>query len=148
MKLNLVVGLVIMFIISACATMHQKENPPGLAGTSWQLVAFQSMDDSQGTTTIDDPAKYTLTFNADGKAALRLDCNRGMGSWESKPSADAMSGSLKFGPIAATRAFCTPPSMGEKLARDLDYVRSYLFRDGKLYLSLMADAGIYEWRAE
>lgn len=30
--------------------------------------------------------------------------------------------------------------------RDLGYVRSYLLRDGRLYMSLMADGGIYEWR--
>ncbi|MCU0812246.1 MAG: hypothetical protein MUE59_14660, partial [Thiobacillaceae bacterium] len=30
-------------------------------------------------------------------------------------------------------------------ARDLAHVRSYLLKDGKLYLSLMADGGIYEW---
>jgi heat shock protein HslJ len=148
MKLNLFVGLAIMFILSACATTQSESKPAELAGTSWQLVAFQSMDDSQGTTTIDDPAKYTLTLNADGKAALRLDCNRGAGSWESTPSADGSSGQLTFGPIASTRAFCPPPSMGEKLARDLNHVRSYLIKDGKLYLSLMADAGIYEWRKD
>jgi len=25
-------------------------------------------------------------------------------------------------------------------------VRSYLLKDGRLYLSLMADGGVYEWR--
>jgi len=30
----------------------------------------------------------------------------------------------------------------------MDYVRSYTLKDGKLYLSLMADAGIYVWEAE
>jgi hypothetical protein len=29
--------------------------------------------------------------------------------------------------------------------RDLAYVRSYLLKDGKLYMSLMADGGVYEW---
>jgi para-nitrobenzyl esterase len=32
------------------------------------------------------------------------------------------------------------------VARDLGYVRSYRLKNGRLYLSLMADGGIYEWR--
>jgi heat shock protein HslJ len=147
-KLNLVICLLMGFMVHACATTQHQQKPVALAGTSWQLVSFQSMDDSQGTTAVDDSGKYTLTFSEDGKAALRLDCNRGIGSWESTPSADGSSGTLKFGPLAVTRALCPPPSLGEKLARDLDYVRSYLLKDGRLYLSLMADAGIYEWHAE
>ena len=148
MKLNLMSCLLIMFVLSACAPIQDKQEVMELTNTSWQLVSFQSMDDSQGTTLVEVPEKYTLTFSADGKVVLRLDCNRGTGSWQSTASADGNSGTLKFGPIASTRAFCPPPSMGDKLARDLGYVRSYLLKEGRLYLSLMADAGIYEWRAE
>ena len=148
MKLHPIISLLIVFMIPACSATQNAQKDEGLAGSSWHLVAFHSMDDSQGTTRADDPTKYTLTFNANGKATLRLDCNRATGSWQSTPSADGNSGSLKFGSIASTRAFCPPPSMGEKLARDLDYVRSYLLKEGRLYLSLMADAGIYEWQPE
>jgi len=118
-----------------------------LVGTAWQLVAIQSMDDAQGTTKVADPSRFTLQFGADGRAVLRLDCNRGNGKWEAKPALDASatSGSLSFGPIATTRARCAPPNLDERLARDLGYVRSYLLKDGQLYLSLMADGGIYEW---
>jgi para-nitrobenzyl esterase len=31
------------------------------------------------------------------------------------------------------------------MARDWGYVRSYVMKDGKLFLSLMADGGIYEF---
>lgn len=148
MKLNLIITLLTAFLISSCAATQDKQEVMELANTSWQLVSYQSMDDSQGTTRTDDPKKYTLTFSVNGKVSLRLDCNRGTGSWQSMPSADGNSGSVKFGPIAATRALCPQPSMGEKLARDLSYVRSYLLKDGMLYLSIMADAGIYEWKAE
>ena len=119
-----------------------------LEGTAWQLVAIQSMDDAQGTTKIAVPSRFTLQFGADGHAVLRLDCNRGNGKWEAKPALDASatSGSLSFGPIATTRARCAPPNLDVRLARDLGYVRSYLLKDGKLYLSLMADGGIYEWQ--
>jgi len=116
-----------------------------LPGTTWQLVAIQSMDDAQGTTKIKEPRDFTLAFGQDGRATLRLDCNRGMGDYRITPAADGSSGGLTFGPIAATRALCPPPHLDNRVARDMAYVRSYLLKDGKLYLSLMADGGIYEW---
>ena len=102
------------------------------------------MDDAQGTTRIANPQHFTLRFEAGGNAVLRLDCNRGTGHWEAAAAGND-SGSLKFGPIAATRALCPPPHLDQRIARDLGYVRSYLLRDGKLFMSLMADGGIYEW---
>jgi heat shock protein HslJ len=131
-------------LLAGCATPADTPRGNGLAGTAWQLLSVQSMDDAQGTTKIAEPQRFILKFGDDGRAALRLDCNRGTGSWEAK-LASVDSGSLTFGPVAATRAMCPPPPIGERLARDLGYVRSYLFKDGKLYLSLMADGGIYEW---
>lgn len=118
---------------------------PTLAGTSWQLISIASMDDRQGTLTLADPSRYTLTFGRDGSAAMRLDCNRGSAPWQATPGPEATSGSLSFGPIAATRALCPPPAIDARVLRDLPYVRSFLLRDGRLHLSLMADGGIYSW---
>jgi len=119
--------------------------PPTLAGTSWQLISIASMDDRQGTLTLADPSRYTLTFGRDGSAEMRLDCNRGSAPWQATPGPEATSGSLSFGPIAATRALCPPPAIDARVLRDLPYVRSFLLRDGRLHLSLMADGGIYSW---
>jgi len=121
------------------------QNIPGLSGTSWRLVEFQSMDDAQGTTRPDDPSLYTMTLNADGTASLRLNCNRATGTWTAEPSADATNGRFEFGPLAATMAVCPPPSMDELVTRQAAYIRGYLLSDGKLYLSLMADGGIFAW---
>ena len=115
-----------------------------LAGTAWQLQSIQSMDDSQGTTSIPDPSRLTVAFGADGRASFQLDCNRGMGDWKVE-STHTDSGRLTFGSIAATRAMCAPPHIDARVARDMEYVRSYLLKDGKLFMSLMADGGIYKW---
>jgi membrane-bound inhibitor of C-type lysozyme len=40
---------------------------------------------------------------------------------------------------------CPPGSLNDRIARDLGYVRSYVMKDGHLFLSLMADGGIYEF---
>lgn len=109
---------------------------------SWKLVEFQSMDDATGTLAPEPSQIYTMTLNEDGNAAFVLNCNRGRTTYEAT-STSGESGSLTFGPVAMTRASCPPPSMDVKIAGDLEYVRSFLLRDGQLYLSLMADGGIY-----
>jgi len=131
-------------LCAACAELPAAPGRMPLAGTAWQLHGIQSMDDAQGTTRIAEPARFTLRFDAEGRVNLRLDCNRGTGTWRATPSR-AGAGSLTFGPIAATRAMCAPPHLDGRIARDLAFVRSYLLKDGKLFLSLMADGGIYEW---
>jgi hypothetical protein len=68
-----------------------------------------------------------------------------MGSWQVRPSADRSNGSFRFGRIATTKALCPPPSLGERLAKQLPYVRGYSLRNGRLHLSLMADGGILVW---
>jgi heat shock protein HslJ len=122
--------------------------PRALQGTRWRLVSFTSMDDAVGVIRPSDPALYTLALNADGSATLRLDCNRAQGDWRAEPGADGASGRFAFGPLAATQALCPPPSLHERLARDLPFVRGYRLNEGQLHLSLMADAGIYAWEPE
>lgn len=116
-----------------------------LAGTEWRLVAFQSMDDAKGTARPSDPSLYTMRLGADGTVNMRLNCNRANGSWKATPSADPSNGQFEFGPLAGTRALCPPPSMDEQITTQAGFVRSYLLKDGRLSLTLMADGGIFVW---
>ena len=122
------------------------DSPAGpLAGTNWRLVRFQSMDDAIGEIRPEDPSAYMMLLDADGSVRMQLACNRAMGTWSAAPASDAISGTFRFGPLAITKALCPPPSMDERIARNAQWVRGYLLRDGLLHLSLMADAGIYSW---
>jgi heat shock protein HslJ len=116
-----------------------------LAGTAWRLLHFQSMDDTIGTVRPGDPSLYIMRLKSSGIVTMRLNCNRASGTWSAKPSGDGTSGRFEFGALAATRAICPPPSMGAKIAAHAQYIRSYLLKDGRLYLSLLADGGIYAW---
>jgi len=109
-----------------------------LAGTSWRLVKIMSMDDT--THVPDDPAKYTLSFGADGTAQILADCNRGTGSWTS-----ASASQLEFGVIAATQAMCLPGSLHDVYMAQFQWVRSYVVEGGHLFLSTMADGSIIEF---
>lgn len=128
-----------LLLLGAGAAAAQPASP--LAGTSWELVELRSPEDSIGTVRVDDPARYTLAFGADGAAIVRLDCNRGRGSWRS----DAP-GRLEFSAIAATRAMCPPGSLDARLGQELPFVRSYAILGDTLRLELLADGGQQMWR--
>jgi para-nitrobenzyl esterase len=70
---------------------------------------------------------------------VRLDCNRGRGTWSS-----AGKNPLQFGPLALTRAMCPPGSLHDRIVKHWPFVRSYTMQDDRLFLSLMADGGTYE----
>ena len=135
---RLFAALTLAFLCGACPQTSRQDTASGLGGTSWQLVKFQSSDDK--TLTPDDKSKYTIAFGTDGRVSARIDCNRGTGTWKS-PGANQ----LQFGPLALTRAMCPPGSLHDRIVKDWESVRSYIMKDGHLFLSLMADGGIYEF---
>ncbi len=135
---SLLAALPMLCLCSAHAQGTPASAPSDLAGTSWQLVKFQGGDDT--TLTPDDRAKYTIAFGTDGRVSVRFDCNRGSGAWSS-----AGPNQLQFGPLALTRAMCPTGSLHDRIARHWSWFRSYTMKDGRLFLSLMADGGIYEF---
>jgi len=112
--------------------------PPSstLAGTSWQLVEFQGSDDTKLTP--DDRSKCTLEFETGGQLFARIDCNRGRGTWKSSGPSQ-----IEFGPLAITRAKCPAGSLHDQIVRQWPFIRSYVMKNGHLFLALMADGGIY-----
>jgi hypothetical protein len=130
-----------LLVMGGCAA------PDPFLGSEWRLLEFQSMDDSIGTLRPDAAQEFTMRLNADGTVNMQLDCNYANGSWSHVPSEAGDSGSFSLGPLVTTRALCRPPNFDERFVRDAEYLRSYLLRDGRLYLSLMADGGIYVWES-
>ena len=110
-----------------------------LEGTSWQLVKFRDGDGS--TLTPDDPAKYTFEFGPGGRLAARVDCNQGGGTWRSRGGSQ-----LQLGPLGLTRKECPARALDERIVTQWSDIRSYVIRDGYLYLSLVAGGGIYEFQ--
>ena len=132
--------LLVIAVVAGCA--GPAERKPGvtdpLQDTRWQLVKIDYMDDT--TLKPDDPGKYTLAFDAQGKLNIQADCNRMSGTYRfTAPSG------LQFGPLISTRAACPPESLYNRLANDLPNIRSFMLKDGDLHLALMADGGIYHF---
>jgi hypothetical protein len=128
------------------AATFSSSNP--LAATGWRLLEFQSMDNATGTVRPEDPSVYTMRLNSDGTVTMRLNCNHANGTWSVEPSRNGASGRFEFGLLAATRVHCPPPSLGESIVSQAKFIRSYLLKGGRLYLSLMADAGIFVWESD
>lgn len=137
-------------VTSAAAPAPESPRPVAstspLADTEWRLLEIQSMDDAIGTKRPQDPSAYTMRLKADGTVAMRLNCNSATGTWSAEAARqDSSSGRFEFGPLAGTLAVCPAPSLDEQVAAQATYVRSYLLKDGRLYLSLFADGGIFVW---
>jgi para-nitrobenzyl esterase len=117
------------------------EQPPiesALADKTWQLVRIMSMNDTELVP--QDRTLYTMRFKSDGDVQIRADCNRAGGSWTSETA-----GKLQFGPLASTKALCPPDSLHDEYMAQFPWVRSYVTKDGNLFLATMADGEIIEF---
>jgi para-nitrobenzyl esterase len=128
-----------ILLLAGCAfAQTPPQSAPGLGGTAWQLVRFQGSDNK--TLTPDNKAMYTIAFGSDGSLSARIDCNRGRGTWKSTGP-----GQVELGLLALTRAMCPPESLHDQVVKHWTFIRSYVVKGGHLYLSLMADGGVYEF---
>ena len=104
----------------------------------WQLVRIE---DGAGRAAVPDvKAKYTLEFDALGRFDARVDCNRVRGRWASHAP-----GQLLLGPFQLERAGCARGSLHDYIVKQLPNVRSYVVRDDRLFLVLVADGGLLEF---
>jgi para-nitrobenzyl esterase len=140
-SITVLMSSILVFTAPGPAASGQPPSPAAaaaLGGTQWELVVFRSGDGE--VVKPDDGLKYTLAFDPGGQVAARIDCNRGRGTWMSKGP-----GHIEFGPLALTRALCPAESLHDRIVRQWNSVRSYLLKDGHLFLGLMADGGVYEF---
>ena len=100
-----------MLGLAACGVTDGTSLPeaPSLGGSStavsasipagtWRLASLR--ETSHDEVRIADSEAFTAEFGADGRVALKADCNRCAGGYT------AGSGSLKVGLMACTRAYC------------------------------------------
>ena len=104
-----------------------------LTGTVWTWQGTQLRDGVKVAPSA--PERYTLEFQAGGKANLRADCNRGSTSY-------LLNGTqLTFGPIALTKMACPAGSLDTQFLRDLGDVTDQRFQGNDLVLTLKGASG-------
>ena len=127
-------------ITGKIAIAQKSSGGSDLSGTSWQLVKVNTADES--TVVPDDKSKYTITFRKDGRVTARVDCNRASSTWRSKRA-----GELQFGSWSRTSTKCGPGSLHDKIVTEGAAVRTYVIKDGHLFLAGMVAGGSYELEA-
>ena len=107
-------------------------DPQAVLNRTWQ---WESTITQTEKIVVPDPERYTILLEADGKAIVRFDCNRGGGQFQISP------GKLTFGPLMSTRMACPPDSLDIPFMRDLQRVAAFFVENGNLYLELPLDSG-------
>lgn len=138
--------------VSACVGTSSEVNdddasdaPFVLADTHWQLVEISSEDDISRGPLADPEPLYTVLINADGSAAFRFDCNRGIGRWQGRnPAADGI-GMLSFSEIGVTRALCHPDSISDQVESSISNIRAFSLDAGRLILTTGDNSPAYQW---
>lgn len=116
---------------------ERSREPADVVGVTWEWV---------GTVTpveridVPEPGNYTVHLEPGGAARARFDCNRGTGSYE------IGTGTIAFGPLAATRMACPEGSLDGRFMKDLGQVSSYFVEGGELYMELPVDSGTLRFR--
>ena len=109
-----------------------------LGGTSWEWLYTQTPVERIDAP---DPAKYVVTFGADGSVSGLADCNRMKGSFK------ANARQLKFSTLATTRRACPEGSRGNEFSKQLWFVANYTFHTpDTLRMDMAADGGTFTFR--
>jgi heat shock protein HslJ len=105
----------------------------GLVGPVWQLTGITKVD---GNITINDPTRYTISFNADGTANLVTDCNVGGATYSTGEG-----NTLTITPGVSTMAFCGPGSFDQIFLGGLTNAMGYRIEEGNLLIDMLYESG-------
>lgn len=115
-------------LLAACAGATPPSSPAGFPiGATFAWLGTDAGGARRSAPA--DPTRYTLQFEASGRAVLRLDCNRGSAGWKRDGE------QLSFTPVAATKMMCPPGSLDGAYAADLAGVASWSLDGSTLVLT-------------
>ncbi len=103
-----------------------------LNNTIWR---WQSSDSATGKITVDKPENYQLEFKADGKIAVKADCNGGGGSYATEGN------NISFMRIFTTKIFCGEKSLDNRFLRGLESARSFRIEGNTLSIGSEGENG-------
>ncbi|TAH49734.1 MAG: META domain-containing protein [Chloroflexota bacterium] len=112
-----------------------KQASAALTGVTWQ---WQGTAQASGDIAVKDPTRYTITFNQDGTANIKNDCNNILANY----TLDGSNMKLELGP--STLVACPPDSQDALFSKQLSTVTAYSIDGGMLLLDL-ADGGVMKF---
>ncbi len=109
-----VLSVVIVLALVACAPAATPTPSNSITGIVWQWTSVIDQS-TKATTTVPNPASYTITFNTDGTLTGKADCNSFSGTYSQQNGF-----AIKLGP--STMAFCGENSMDQQYLKLLGSV--------------------------
>ena len=97
MKKDIIIGLVLLLALTACAQQPDSLTDGNLANTKWSLVSFGKLD---AATPVIEGSTITLELDAKGQAGGTGGCNSYGGSYEVKGNM------ISFGEVMSTLMAC------------------------------------------
>jgi heat shock protein HslJ len=134
---SLTLFVVLALALAACGTAS---STPSLTGTVWQWTAMQETAPAHQSV-VPDPQNYTITFNADGTAAIKADCNNVTATYITSGS------SLTLTLGASTLMYCGDASQDTLYLASLGKVSSYAIENGQLQLIFPNDGGKMDFKS-
>ena len=104
-----------------------------LVGTTWKMDMIAR---PAGDITVNGPALYTVTFNADGTLNFQADCNVGAGAYT---TGEGGALTITLGP--STMAYCGPQSLDQVFLGGLTNAMAYRLDGGSLQIDMLYESG-------
>ena len=137
----LIVVIATTLAISACGALHETRRqlalatsdnssmsaaPPGIAKTAWRWRG--TIYRGAGRSAPEDPARYRVVLQPDGRVEVQADCNTVEGRYA------MVRGRLGIRIEPAARVTCKPGSLGAEFLEDLGAASTWSMRGGDLYV--------------
>jgi len=134
-KISLIIFIIMALTLAACGF----SSSDAITGTIWQWTAIQeTVPASQSV--VPDPQNYTITFNTDGTAAIKADCNNVTATYTKNSS------SLTITLGASTMMYCGDTSIDQIYLASLGKVATYAIVNGQLQLIFANDSGKMDFK--
>ena len=132
-QITLALFVILVLALTACRSGGTSSSSD-ITGIVWKWSAMQeTVPASQSV--VPDPQNYTITFNDDGSAAIKTDCNNVTGTYKINGS------DLTITLGASTLMACGDASLDTIYLASLSKVNSYAVVNGQLQLKFANDGG-------
>ncbi len=117
----------IVLLLTSCMLRAQAPQNNLLSGTSWQLVAIYSANDSAFEPR--NPEDYVLRFRSEGRLQIEADCNQAGAGWT------VTNGEIELSGLVTTRKLCISPSLFNRYIMALEQANSLQLSDERLIIT-------------
>ncbi len=126
--------LALAIVLTGCKRFF-KSSSTDITGTVWQWAAMQETAPASQSV-VPDPQNYTITFNTDGTATIKADCNNVTAKYKTNKK-----GKMTIKPGASTLMACGDASQDTVYLASLSKVNSYAIVNKQLQLSFPDGGG-------